>query len=625
MDDIARVKEASDIVEVVGEVVALRPKGREMVGLCPFHDDRNPSMYVVPAKQMYTCFVCGAGGDVLHFVQEYHKLEFPEALAYLAKRANIELTPRSRQQGAIRDTKGPLLDASEMAQKLFRSTLGGPGGALARSVIERRAFPHEIVERFGIGAAPDGWDTLTNLLRERGRDPGPFASAGLLKTRPDGTHYDTFRNRLIFPIRDQIGRVIAFGGRKLREEDEPKYLNSPESAIFDKSGVLYGLDLASPSIRKSGRAIVTEGYTDTIACHQHGFENTVATLGTALTPKHAKILGRICREVVLLFDADEAGQRAADRAIEVFFTEPMDVRICALSATSDAKDPDEVFKREGGRDLFTRALDASPDLLTHRLERVAGKLDGLGPGATEAAVREEISRLRELGVREIPAMRRELIVGELARITGISRRLIDREINAPTPSRRRAPAPGPIEHEVEHEDEGEDTQTPPEPYPVARAVSDIPPAQRQRGWLIGWLLAEPSLASVLPGALGAIEPEPAGAGAMPELDEIARTIALEVSAGGPWSAGDILARFPRSPGITSLTHALAQRASGDIGEHPDEASRLAHARLLAEEALRRLAEKRGSGPGAGDLASRLASMRDRRTPRATLPRPRDES
>ena len=621
MDDIARVKEASDIVEVVGEVVQLRPKGREMVGLCPFHEDRNPSMYVVPAKQMYTCFVCGAGGDVLRFVQEYHKLEFPEALAYLAKRANIELTPRSRQQSAARDTKGPLLEASELAQKLFRKTLDGPGGALARSVIERRAFPPEIVERFGIGAAPDGWDTLTNLLRERGRDPGPFASAGLLKTRPDGTHYDTFRNRLIFPIRDQIGRVIAFGGRKLREEDEPKYLNSPESAIFDKSGVLYGLDLAAGAIRKSGRAIVTEGYTDTIACHQHGFENAVATLGTALTPRHAKILGRICREVVLLFDADEAGQRAADRAIEVFFTEPMDVRICALGATSDAKDPDEVLRREGGHDLFTRALDASPDLLTHRLERVAGRLDGLGPGATEAAVREEISRLRELGVRDIPMMRRELIVGELARITGISRRLIDREINAPTPSRRRAPPPDSDAAETE----GEDAQTPAEPYPVPRAVSDIPPAQRHRGWLIGWLLAEPSLASALEGALGAIGPDPESAGAMPELDEIAGAIALEASSGGIWSAGDILARFPRSPGVTSLTHALAQRAAGDLGEHPDDASRLARARLLAEEALRRLAERRCFGADAGDLASRLASLRDRRTPRATLPRPRDES
>ena len=382
-EDKERVRDASDIVRVIGEHMAIKAKGREYVALCPFHDDHKPSMQIVPHKQIFHCFVCGSGGDVFTFVEKYHKMEFREAMEYLAERAGIELTKFSSAPaaGTTADggpapvTRSDLINANKAATDFFRAILNhADHGKLARDTIARRGIAPEMVEQFQIGASPDRWDGLVLTLQNKKLDNRAFLEAGLLKRREQGDGlYDALRNRLIFPIHDQIGRVIAFGGRKLKEEDEPKYLNSPETRLFEKAGTLYGLHQASRSIQAKRFAIITEGYTDTIACHQGGFTNAVATLGTALTPRHAQVLRRLCDTVVLLFDGDDAGQRAADRAVEVFFAEDLDVKIATLSGVTDAKDPDELLKREGGAAILQKAIDSATDLLSYRYARIRQK------------------------------------------------------------------------------------------------------------------------------------------------------------------------------------------------------------------------------------------------------------
>ncbi|MCW5765202.1 MAG: DNA primase [Phycisphaeraceae bacterium] len=429
-DDKQRVLDATDIVRLVGEHVSLKKKGREWVGLCCFHDDHNPSMYVVPSKQIFHCFVCGAGGDALRFVMDYHKMGFREALTYLAERAGVALTPwkpAARPSGPSAEdapavSRDTILAANRAALEFFRVILRHPEhGKEARAFIERRGLTPAVVEQFQIGAAPDRWDGLLQTAQHKGMDLRPFVAAGLIKSRETGGHYDALRHRAIFPITDTLGRVIAFGGRRLREEDDPKYLNSPETVLFNKSATLYALGQASAAIRSSGVAVVTEGYMDAIACHQAGITNVVATLGTALTGQSARVLQRLCREVVLLFDGDDAGQRAADRAVEVFFSAALDVKIATLkgAGVTDAKDPDELLKSPNGKQRLERVLAEATDALTYRFDRLRQRTGSMGFSARAAAVEEEIARLSELGLGNLPPVRQEMIVRRVASLAGV--------------------------------------------------------------------------------------------------------------------------------------------------------------------------------------------------------------
>lgn len=439
-DDRERVRDASDIVRVIGEHLTLKAKGREYVGLCPFHDDTKPSMRVSPAKQIFKCFACGAGGDVFSFIEKYHKMEFRESLEFLAERANITLTRLQRvEQPLIGEDGGPalpavtrndLVRANASASDFFKTLLRHPEhGKAARDIIERRGISPEMVQTFGLGVSPDRWDGLILTLGKLGADSRAFAEAGLLKRRDsDGSYYDSFRNRLMFPIQDQIGRYIAFGARKINEEDEPKYLNSPETRLFEKSNTLYGLYQASRSIQTERTAIITEGYTDTIACHQAGITNTVATLGTALTRGHAAVLRRLCDTVVLLFDGDDAGQRAADRAVEVFFAEEIDVKIATLSSKTDAKDPDELLKREGGAVVLRDVIASATDLLAYRFERLRAGLEGAGTSALSRAIGDDLARLVQLGFNSVPMLRRRLIIKQIASIAGLDEQTIAQSI-----------------------------------------------------------------------------------------------------------------------------------------------------------------------------------------------------
>lgn len=466
-DDRQRVLDATDLVRLIGEHVTLRAKGREYMGLCPFHDDHKPSMYVVPSKQIYHCFSCGAGGNAFTFVMNYHKMGFREAMEYLAEKGSVKLTPWSPRGGFMGSgvggggggggelvsddssvsTRSVLLKANLTSRDFFRAVLAhAEHGRAARELIAKRGLTPEMVEAFEIGAAPDRWDGLLQTAQKKGLDVQPMLELGLFKKRESGPGlYDAFRDRLMFPIHDQIGRVIGFGGRRLRDKDEngveikdAKYLNSAESIVFNKSTTLYGLHQAAQEIRRSRLAIITEGYMDTIACHQAGVRNAVAALGTALTPQNAKFLRRLCETVVLLFDGDAAGQRATDRALEALFAEPIDVKIALMSSVPGgltAKDPDELLKQPGGVEAFNQMIASAEDAMAYRFSRLRARLSGMGLAAQTRAIQEELARLVELGLSNVEPMRQRLIIKRIASLLRIDEDTVIRSI----PKARRRP------------------------------------------------------------------------------------------------------------------------------------------------------------------------------------------
>ena len=432
--------DATDLVALIGEHVTLRAKGREHVGLCPFHDDRSPSMHVVSHKgtPFYKCFSCGAGGNAIDFVMNYHKMPFPDALTMLATRAGLTLEPRhDTQDESGQPTRREIVAAHEFALEYFRKVLGHTeAGREGREILRQRGVSDDMVEAFAVGLAPDRWDGLLEFARSRKMELEPLRVSGLIKRTHTGSReIDAFRDRLIFPIFDQLGRPIAFGARKIKAEDEPKYLNSPEHPAFHKSNTLYGLHLARRAIAEADAAIITEGYTDVIALHQAGFRNAVATLGTSLTSEHARILERLCESVILLFDGDAAGRRAADRAVEIFFAYAIEVRICILPGDAD---PDDLLKRENGRELLHAALsDAEPALsfLVRQLRNDLSATDTLS--GRQRLIESLLQRLADLGFASMSGLRKRLVLPMLADLLGVS--LQDLERALPQSRRRHEP------------------------------------------------------------------------------------------------------------------------------------------------------------------------------------------
>ncbi|MCC7146008.1 MAG: DNA primase [Phycisphaeraceae bacterium] len=491
------VQQATDIVALVGEQVALRAKGREFMGLCPFHEDHNPSLYVSPAKQIYKCFVCGAGGDVFSFVMNYHKMPFPEALRYLAERAGVKLptsTFSPHADSSSRDEREELAKANDQALKFFRAMLRDASvGTPARDYLTRRAVSADMAEAFELGFAPDEWDRLAIAARNRGWSTQALEKAGLLSNRRTGEGMiDRFRYRLIFPILDALGRPIAFGARRLREEDEPKYLNSPETLLFRKSSTLYGLHRAKKPIIDSQVAVVVEGYTDVIACHQAGISNVVATLGTALTAEHARELRRYAAKVVLIFDADEAGQKAADRALEIFLTEDLDVAVAVLpEGPGGAKmDPAELLGLPDGREIWNHSVQEAADALTHQFSRFQQDFEA----ATTLTGRQKLAEsylqnLARLGLGRQSPIRRAMIVQRIANLLKIDEATIS-TLLAKTPAR-----PAPIRHAGAQESP---TTSTPDNSALnnidlgvdERTIRSFAAAERQ---LIGCLIRQPSL------------------------------------------------------------------------------------------------------------------------------------
>jgi DNA primase len=377
------VKERADIVDVVGEHVVLKKKGREFVGVCPFHDDRSPSMTVSPAKQFYYCFSCGAGGNAIKFLMELQRQSFSDVVLELARKYQLPVETldgpqqeRLRQQLSRRDQLQRVLT---LAAGWFRSQLRSSAGAAALVYLrEQRRLSDTTIDAFELGFAPDQWDGLLKHLQQvEGMAPELLEAAGLVVPRKGGEgYYDRFRGRVMVPIRDRQGRVIGFGGRSL-DGAEPKYLNSPETEVFEKGKHLFGLDRAANAIRKDDRAVVVEGYFDVIALHAAGITNAVAALGTALSSSQITQLCRCCdsKRLILNFDADGAGVRAAQRAIgeveQLALQGQLELRVLHLPS---GKDPDDFLKEHGAGD-YRSLLDQAPLWLDWQIEQVLAGRD----------------------------------------------------------------------------------------------------------------------------------------------------------------------------------------------------------------------------------------------------------
>jgi DNA primase len=397
------IKDRLDIVDIVGERVTLKKTGRSFKGLCPFHQEKTPSFVVFPESQHFHCFGCGKSGDLFTFYELSEKVEFREALTELAQRAGVELeTFRPAAPVEADPVIAQSRDLNELAAQLFHHVLvNSPSASAARDYLAGRGLDATTIEQFRLGFAPDSWDYLLKQFSARGIDPRAMHEAGLLQERDNGGFYDRFRNRLIFPIDDRDGTVVGFGARAMGD-DQPKYLNSAQSALFDKSRILYGLDLARDAIRDEDRVVIVEGYMDVIAAHQFGHRNVVATMGTAVTESQIELVKRMTKRIVLALDADAAGQMAALRTIESIHTgldqteefvpDPrtafriarrIDTEI-TVAEMPVGKDPDELIRTSP--DLWQGVVDSARPYAEFLIVKVTEGVDLGDPAAKRHAV-----------------------------------------------------------------------------------------------------------------------------------------------------------------------------------------------------------------------------------------------
>jgi DNA primase len=402
---IERIKEASDIVEIVSEYVPLKKTGRNYSGICPFHNEKTPSFSVNSDLQIYKCFGCGAGGNVFKFIQEMDRVSFVEAVGFLGKRCGIGLPEREAEQS--QEGSDRLYQANELAQKYYHHLLRQPEGRDGLAYFRSRDLQDETIDRFGLGYCPSEWDSLLQIAGRRGFKPQILEKAGLaLPRRNSSGFYDRFRERIAFPIANPSGRTVAFGARALKDGQDPKYLNSSESPIYRKSAILYGLDQAREAIRQKTYALVVEGYMDVVTLSQHGVYHVVASSGTALTAEHCRLLARYTRQVILVFDGDSAGSTAALRGFEVILGTDLDVRVVSLPADHD---PDSWVAQEGPEVLYD-AIEKAHSALDFHLEQLAKQWDlSTLTGKTRAA-----EAVKPLLAQTRDPVRRDLLLREIA-------------------------------------------------------------------------------------------------------------------------------------------------------------------------------------------------------------------
>lgn len=367
-EKISEIKNTADIVDIISETVILKKAGKNFLGLCPFHSEKTPSFTVSPDKQIFHCFGCGEGGNVFNFVMKVSGLTFPEAVRELARRSGIDLPTKglSSEERRRLSEKENLLAALRQAADFYHDVLmRRPEGVIAKNYLKKRGLDGNIVKGFEIGFAPDNWDRLLSFFDRRKTPRTLLEKAGLIVARKDNSgYYDRFRNRIIFPICDTSGKVVAFGGRVL-DDALPKYLNSPESPVYNKSRSLYGLNRAKNACREKGAVFIVEGYFDLLALHLNGILNGVATLGTALTPQHLRLLKGFAGKMILVFDSDAAGIKAAQRSIGVFMQEKVDGHVVILPT---GHDPDS-FLMEFGPEKFMARAEKAPSLMVFLMDR----------------------------------------------------------------------------------------------------------------------------------------------------------------------------------------------------------------------------------------------------------------
>ena len=429
---IYRVQQANDIAEVISEHIRLDKKGKEFVGLCPFHEDHKPSMFVNPVKGIYKCFACGAGGDVIKFVQMRENLTFPQALERLANRAGIKIEKKhgfsKKQDTQVSDIDPKVLaDINLWAAKFFRANLEDETkGASARDYLVSRSISQESIKKWGLGLAVESWDQLLNAARKKDFAESDLLKAGLIVSRDNSSGcYDKFRNRLMFPIIDATSRVIGFGGRTLGD-DPAKYMNSPATVLFDKSNCVYGLNSARHEIVKSSTAIVVEGYTDVIMAHQNNCCNVIATLGTSLTTGHVKLLRRFAKSIVLIFDSDVAGSAAADRGLDLCLSQKADIK---LASVPQGKDPCD-FVLENGEDAFKEIVVAAVDVMEYKWSRLKETLDRSDTITDAKSAVQSFIETIAAGLKggNIDPLASNLIIARLAKLTGIDNTALKQQL-----------------------------------------------------------------------------------------------------------------------------------------------------------------------------------------------------
>ncbi len=439
---ISRIQQATDIVDVISEHLSLQKKGKELVGLCPFHADHKPSLYVNPVKQIFKCFACGAGGDVFKFIQLREGLGFPQAIERLAQRAGIKLQSRPKRPKESADETSQGLDPKYLANinaralKLWQENLNDDQkGKAAREYIQDRQITTESVKKWALGLALNSWDDLAARAKSGKSNPQVLTEAGLTVAGENDRHYDKFRNRLMFPILDVTGRVVGFGGRTLGD-DPAKYMNSPATSLFDKSNCLYGLDKARHDIVATGTAVIVEGYTDVIMAHQFGCKNVVATLGTSLTAGHARILRRYAKKIILVFDSDTAGTQAANRGLEVCLTQRIDIK---LAFVPEGKDPCD-FLISAGLDAFQNVLADAVDVMEFKWQRLIGGLAESDNFADKRAATEEflLTVATAISRGRLDPIAKGLVINKLTGIIGLTGDQINRQLVRLTARLRRA-------------------------------------------------------------------------------------------------------------------------------------------------------------------------------------------
>ncbi|MFN8218152.1 MAG: DNA primase [Solirubrobacterales bacterium] len=572
-ESLERLKQTADIVEVISAHTDLRRQGARMVGLCPFHEERTPSFSVDPQEKLYHCFGCGVGGDVIKFVEEKEGLGFAEAVEMLADRYGVELEresedPRAEARRAHKRRLEQLLDrtAAFYSAVLWEAE----EAAAAREYLAGRGLGEVTLRAFGVGYAPSAWDKILVRGQRAGFSVEELRGVGLVQRSRQGGEYDRFRSRIMFPIRDRRGRTLGFGGRAMRADQGAKYVNTAETEFFHKSQLLYGADLAKAAIAKAARAVVVEGYTDVLALHQAGIEETVGVMGTAITEEQVATLSGMVDEVVLALDADSAGQEAMLRAQRVAAGRRMRLRVAAMPA---GVDPAEMMAEPGGAERFRELLDRAAPLTEFQVGLVLADTDVGSPAARDRALEEVAPVLAGMG----ESASRDELVRRVAERLDLDPAMVMGRVVAATPASGGAGAEAP-------------RRAPTAPVPAPARRGELTSRERRERALLAMCIA-------LPG---------------PGREYLARLTDSHLSASGVRAAawlrehpGDPASNLPEDPELAGLVTELVMIARAEPAS--EEAMELNY--LLLEQ--RRLEDEIAAAGERGDYERRAALSRER--------------